>query len=475
MMPRSRLNDLLDHADLRWVLPAVALCMILVIAFIDWRVDLSLSIGVLYVIPVMLVSVSLPRGQMIVTALACAVLQESFARLPEGVRVVRLIFSSIGFVATGLFLSEILDTRAKILRQVEELKQSILCRRDAEEQLRLIVDTSPAAIVTIDEKGEILFANESARELLDEAEDTLRGRQISAYLPTLQAVVTGWRSQVFRTLLQDRGQRGNCDSILAGVWVSTYPTLSGQRLTAIIADLSDDLVTHGTSSVDYTLRNSSALMSGMTYEVRIACSAMRVIHKNLGLLPELARNEDFRSLDSLLQSLDKISTEDLRNPAVAIVSMVQLSEVMDELRVLVDNTYKNSGISVRWSVEDSLPQVRADRFGLVQVFFNLASNSKRAMQSTARKELRVATTRDANAVVIRFLDTGAGINAPEKLFRPFQPGTGVASLDLYVSRTIMRSFGGDLRYEGQSEGSCFAVVIPHDPRATRIHATSLKR
>ena len=448
------------HPSRRWIVFGIALCMMAAIVFVDWRVDGIIAIGFLYLIPVMLVSTSFTRTQIVLTALVCAGLQEGFSQIPESYRILRLFFSSVGFVATGLFVSEVLRNRARILQHADEMKRSILLRKDAEGQLRLIVDTSPAAIVTIDEKGEIVVANDAARELFAEPEGLLTGQQIGDYLPPLQAVVRNQSSQVFRTALECRGQRRNGESFLAGVWFSTYATLSGSRLTAIIADLSDDLVARRTSSLDYTLRNTRILMSGMAHEVRNVCSAMQVIYKNLGRLPELARNEDFRAMDSLLHSLDKISTAEIRNPALESVSMLRLSEVLDELRVLVDNAYNDSGIAVRWIFEDSLPLVRADRFGLVQVFLNLTSNSKRAMQSTAKKELLVATTSKADTVVIRFADTGIGVTAPEKLFRPFQPGTGVTGLGLYVSRTIMRSFGGDLICEPQNEGACFAVILP---------------
>ena len=454
------LTRLVERRHRRRIMFAIAVFMMATIAFVDWRVDGIIAIGFLYLIPVMLVSTTFTRTQIVVTALVCAGLQEGFSQIPESYRILRLFFGCIGFASTGLFVSEVVRNRDRILQHAEEMKQSILLREDAEEQLRLVVDTSPAAIVTINEQGEILVANDAAREIFDEPENQLTGQPIGAYLPPLQAVVRDQPSQIFRTALECRGQRRNGESFLAGIWFSTYSTLSGPRLTAIIVDLSDDLVARRTSSLDYTLRNTRILMSGMAHEVRNVCSAMRVIHKNLGRLPELAHDEDFRALDSLLQSLDKISTAGIGNPAPENVSMLRLSEVLDELRVLVDNAYNDTGIAVRWILEDSLPMVRADRFGLVQVFLNLASNSKRAMHSTAKKELRVATTRETNTVLIRFVDSGVGIDAPEKLFRPFQPGTGVTGLGLYVSRTIMRSFGGDLVCEPQSEGTCFAVVLP---------------
>lgn len=455
----SILARLLDQRRHRSVLLLAAWCIVAVIALVDWWVRPYISIGFLYLIPVLLVSLSLQRAQIVAVGVVCAVLQETL-NFPENERVIRLVFTSIGFVGTGIFVSELLSNGDKILQLAQELQKSIQLRQDAEAQLQLLVDTSPAAIVTIGAKGEVLIANEAAQQLFAVKNTPLQGQPIAPYLPALQSAVENQRDQVFRTSLQCRGQRSSGESFLAGIWFSTYTTISGPRLTAIVADLSDDLVAGRNSSLDYTLLNTQILMSGMAHEVRNVCSAMRVIHRNLDRLPELARSEDFRALDSLIQSLDHISTEEIRRPSSETVSVVRLSEVLDELRVLVDNAYSDSGISVQWHLADSLPLVRADRFGLVQVFLNLVSNSKRAMASSAKKELRVGASCETNTVVIRFADTGTGIDSPEKLFRPFRPGTGATGLGLYVSRTIMRSFGGDLVCEAGSGGACFAVVLP---------------
>jgi two-component system sensor kinase FixL len=91
---------------------------------------------------------------------------------------------------------------------------------------------------------------------------------------------------------------------------------------------------------------------------------------------------------------------------------------------------------------------------------NLAKNSQRAMTSTETKRLRIAASEENSKVAIRFEDTGTGVVTPENLFRPFQRGAQSSGLGLYVSRAIMRSFGGELAYEPRSEGCCFAVVLP---------------
>jgi signal transduction histidine kinase len=85
------------------------------------------------------------------------------------------------------------------------------------------------------------------------------------------------------------------------------------------------------------------------------------------------------------------------------------------------------------------------------------------MEPQERKELVVRTAVEGNCVVIRFIDSGAGVSNPEQLFQPFQPGAQASGLGLYLSRVFVRSFRGDLHYEPQSQGSCFAVLLAITP------------
>jgi C4-dicarboxylate-specific signal transduction histidine kinase len=147
---------------------------------------------------------------------------------------------------------------------------------------------------------------------------------------------------------------------------------------------------------------------------------------------------------------------------------VELTSVLDELRVLVEGALRESGIELEWQVQDRLPLVWADRYGLIQVFLNLVKNSQRAMKSTEVKKLRITAMREDTHVSVRFEDTGTGIANPEDLFRPFRPTSENTGLGLYVSRSIMRSFGGELLYEPRRQGCCFAVVVPATARVEEV-------
>ncbi|MGA8436728.1 MAG: PAS domain-containing sensor histidine kinase [Candidatus Sulfotelmatobacter sp.] len=429
-------------------------------AAIDWATKPYISLGFLYLFPIMILGGFLSRIQILGVALVCAVLQEAFSNLPENEAVIRLLFSSAGFVGTGLFISEVIRNRRITMTHVEELEGQIKLRHDAEEQLRSLIESSPAAIVTIDSLGNVLLANEAAQHLLAPEGSPLQGQEINLYIPALQTVLKTQQSRVFRTTLQCTGRRKDGEVFLAGVWFSTYSTISGPRLAAIIVDLSEDLRNREDLSLDYLLKNTRILMSAVAHEIRNLCGAVLVVHKNLSRVKELEANEDFKALGGLVQSLERVSALELGSAAAQNGEVVELTSVVDEFRILIESTYHESRIEVQWEVPESLPLVWADRYGLIQVFLNLAKNSRRAMTSTATKKLRISAREEEGAVAIRFEDTGTGVASPENLFRPFQRGAESSGLGLYVSRAIMRSFGGDLCYEHRSQGCCFAVVLP---------------
>jgi len=437
-----------------------AALLVIAIAVTDWLTKPYISIGFLYLFPIMIAGGLLSRTQTVVIALVCAVLQEAFSALPANEAIARLIFSSTGFVATGLLVGQLVLNRRTALAHVVELEDQVKLRRDAEEQVRSLVETSPAAIVVVDATGTVLLANAAAQQVLAPGGAALPGQRIASYLPPLHAAVETHPSRYLRAAMQCRGQRADGEVFLAGVWFSTYETLAGGRLAAIVVDLSDDLRSREDLSFDHLLKHARIVMSALAHEIRNLTSAVHVVQKNLSRLKELEQNEDFRALGTLIRSLENIASVELRPSVPDAADAVELMPVLDELRVLLEAAYRESGIDVQWRIPEFLPLVRADPYGLVQVFLNLAKNSQRAMATTPTKRLTVAAVAEGNSVTIRFEDTGIGVAAPDDLFRPFQRHAADVGLGLYISRAMARSFGGELLYEGRSQGSCFSVVLP---------------
>jgi len=441
----------------------VAATMILTVALIDWRVELNVSFGFLYLFPMLIAGSCLPRWQLALLGALCTFLAERFA--PFGwdstAGVPRDIFMFTSYFGTALFAYESARNRRLTERHVREVEQEAELRRDAEQQLQALIESSPAAILTVDSAGKILMANQAAHRLLGFEHGTLPGELIKDFLPPLARVPPADESTPsFRTALQCSGRRQDGEVFLADVWFSTYKTSAGPRLAAMLVDSSEDLRDKEESSLHHLMVASRLAVGAVSHEIRNVCGAISVVYENLSRHGEGAQSEDFRALGNLVEGLGKIATLELRQSAGSEeLAPVDLGSVLDELRIVTEPSLRESGVLVRWHVPETLPRVWAERHNLLQVLLNLTKNSQRAMQDQAVKEFTVSAGVECERVVVRVRDTGHGIPNPERLFQPFQEGAEATGLGLYLSRALVRTFNGDLRYEPGSPGCCFALDL----------------
>ena len=133
--------------------------------------------------------------------------------------------------------------------------------------------------------------------------------------------------------------------------------------------------------------------------------------------------------------------------------------MLDEVRILIESACRESDVELFWKIEGTASIVWADRYGLIQVFLNLAKNSLRAMEGCSDRRLTTEASKDGEYFIVRISDTGPGMPNSQELFRPFQQGAEASGLGLYVSQAIMKSFGGDLAFEPRELGCCFAITM----------------
>jgi len=220
----------------------VSSVIVLAIALVDWWTKPYFSLGFLYLFPIMLAAGFLPRWAIIFLGLACALLSERFSNLDPSDANIRLGFETLALCGCGLLTSEVLRNKRLSL--------------EAQERMRVLVETSPAAIVTVDERGFIELANQAASELMAPHDGNLIGQPIAAFLPELHHALRPEEGPQFRTSMQCRGHRGNGESFLAEVWFSTYKEGTTPKLAAIIADVSEEQTVAVGSSFDQKERPS---------------------------------------------------------------------------------------------------------------------------------------------------------------------------------------------------------------------------
>ena len=73
--------------------------------------------------------------------------------------------------------------------------------------------------------------------------------------------------------------------------------------------------------------------------------------------------------------------------------------------------------------------------------------------------MRISVAVESDLVAVHFRDSGPGVAQPDELFHPFHSGAHSVGLGLYISRAILRSHGGGLRYDPDGPGSCFTVEL----------------
>ena len=219
------LNWIWDRRNRTPVLLASSV-LLLAIAVVDWRTKPYFSLGFLYLFPIMLAAAFLPRWAVAALGLLCAFLSERFSNLDPADAHIRLGFETLALCGCGLLTFEVFRNKRLSL--------------EAQERMRVLVETSPAAIVTIGENGFIELANHAAVQLMAPPDGALVGHPIAAYLPELHHALRHDEGPQFRTSMQCRGHRGTGESFLAEVWFSTYKDGTQPKLAAIIGDLSEE-------------------------------------------------------------------------------------------------------------------------------------------------------------------------------------------------------------------------------------------
>ncbi|MGA2590275.1 MAG: LuxR C-terminal-related transcriptional regulator [Bryobacteraceae bacterium] len=232
---------------------AISGAIILVVAVVDWWTKPYVSLGFLYLFPIMLVAAFSPRWLVALLGFACAVLAEVFSSLDQSF--VRLGFETLALSGCGLFVGELIRNRR--------------LSTEGEARLKALVETSPAAIVTVDGRGFIELANRAAIELMAPRDGHLIGNPIAAFLPELHHALRWEEAPQFRASMQCRGHRGNGDTFTADVWFSTYKEGATPKVAAIIADVSDEAEAASPSSPSAEQRDLPALNARETEVLRL--------------------------------------------------------------------------------------------------------------------------------------------------------------------------------------------------------------
>ncbi len=225
------------------------------------------------------------------------------------------------------------------------------------------------------------------------------------------------------------------------------------------------------------LAEMGELAAGVAHELNqpltgirnFARNAFYMLEQNAGSIDEVKSN--LRMISDQVDRASKIigQMRELARRSEREVVALDLNAVISESLEFLMPQMTLAGVEVvRESCAD-LPAVRGDRVRIEQVFLNLFTNARQAMEDCPRRVLTVRTRLEPDEplpVVAEVADSGKGFDeaGARAMFKPFYStkktghGTG---LGLSISLKIVEDHGGRLLARGEvGSGATFAVRLP---------------
>lgn len=351
-----------------------------------------------------------------------------------------------------------------------------------------LVRFAPDALVVVDERGQIRFANQTVAEVFGYTPEALLGRSIDVLVPERlrqrhgQHIAGYVRSPASREMgvrIADLfARRADGSEFAAGIRLA--PFRIGERLfvAAAIRDTTErrrinEALIAAREEADRANRAKSRFLATASHDLRQPIQAIRLL--NAAMLkvvpePELRellqqQGQAIESMTRLLNALLDISR--LESGAIEpVLSDVALEEVFAELRSEFESLAASRGIHLRFDATSRV--VATDRTLFAQLLQNLLGN---ALKYTDHGSVAVSCRHghEDGAVTIAVEDTGIGIPA-DKLERIFDEyyqvdthGTkrmGVG-LGLAIVKEVARLLGFTVRIDSRvGEGTRALIGIP---------------
>lgn len=453
----------------------VLACCVLVtgmIAYVDALLVRDVSLGILYLLPLVVLAVLLPGWQVLLYAVLVSLLREEFGPAAwDQDAVARLSMGLLAFCGTGLLIAEMVRNRHRRAEYLKKFEAESALRKQAEEKTHALLESSPAAMITVGADGRIEMTNQAARRILGLERETGVGEEIGDYFPLLKEYTKFKQSENMpAAMIEGRGVRRDGEMFYAQMWLSLHRSAGGTKLTAIVADASEQLRDREELGLRQLLMNSRIIASAVSHEIRNLAAAAEVLHGNIQKSLKMQDDQDLEALGQLLLALRKLSAAEVPNASQHPVMGVNVNTLLSELKIILASKAREAEIKLGWEIAGNLPRVRADHSGLLQVLLNLTQNSIRTLTGSPQARLIIAAYELDDSVMMRLSDNGPGVAAPETLFYPFQSAAASSGLGLYVSRAIVRTYGGELQYSRRANETSFLIQLPAVGTERSAHA-----
>jgi len=393
--------------------------------------------------------------------------------------------------------TELAVANEELRKEIADRKHAEEDRRSSDEKYRVIVEVANDAVVSMDEKGDILLANPATRRIFGYDKVEIVGKPLTMLMPEMMRklhengfkryLATGKRHLNWQGV-EVTAQRKDGQAFPVEVSFGEMTSDGHKIFTGFIRDISEkkkaeEALRASERSLQMTqaelarvsrLTTMGELAASIAHEVNQPLTAvvnngsacLRLL-ANRNLEPEVLR----RALEGIVADGTRASTVLARIRAFirkepAEKNELDINEVIQEVLVLAGREVDENQVLLDHQLTTDLPFVLADRVQLQQVLLNLIINGIEAMTTvTNRPRLLWVQSRidESGDVLIAVSDSGTGFGLEVgRVFTPFftTKANGMG-MGLSISRSLVESHGGRLWATPNSpHGAVFSFTLP---------------
>jgi two-component system, NtrC family, sensor kinase len=224
------------------------------------------------------------------------------------------------------------------------------------------------------------------------------------------------------------------------------------------------------------------MSAGIAHELNQPLNAIKMGSDYLNMM---SRKGGEASMEHLAKVVAEISEQVDRAAAIInhlrefgrkselIIEKVDINEPIRGVFTIIGQQLALQNIDVVLDLSDDLPLIRAHANRLEQIFFNLVTNARDAINGDWQdktpdnpREIFIKSAMEAGKVAVTVSDTGCGISPQDlqKIFEPFfttkKTGQGMG-LGLSISYGIVKDYGGEIEVGSEpGEGTTFKLTFP---------------
>lgn len=334
--------------------------------------------------------------------------------------------------------------------------------------LKVILNTTPDAIVFLNEKKEIVFQNNQFKLLFDSFHNILQETHLNEFFNQVEYIqkeisldsnISTDHPFLMSFKLTHYNDRKN-------YFVSFKDLKSLRDKEKIIENQKHQMIEKN------KLASLGEMAAGIAHEIN---NPLTVINSNNSIIKRLfdsgkftpakiakltsKTKEQITRITDIITSLRNLS----RGMANEEMEMFSVDQVLSEALSLakIRNKYRN----INFIYDVSSIESFANRGQVVQVILNLLNNAIDAIEKQEDPWIQITTSENERTIDIFITDSGLGISNEnlDKIFIPMYTtkdigkGTG---LGLSLSRTFIEQNGGSLNYVSDHKNTCFKVSLP---------------